>query len=229
MHLLVSTFATAALSLYLVLSPPIAGGAQPGLPDLPPAVCKTLTDEFSRLASRDEAQLGALLNRVAWAHRAEGFGLSRKDFGNHTESPAGPIAVDILHRRSDNLLWDVIVDAGSPTSRPSCGQSIGPPPASNRPWVAPVDPGHTEPPPPPPPTCEACERERAALLQDVAGKQARIVDLELEVDSLRARALGAEQERDAARAAIGPLEAKIRELEARRCSFEWKSFGCRLK
>jgi len=134
---------------------PMAAHGQ-DFPSLPGNVCKTLTDDFDAVKKRNggsvpDSELGALLNRVAWTHRGESFGLSRKTGGHNVESPVGRIASDILHRQSDNLIWDVIVDAGAPSARVNCGGALGPMGDPNRPWVAPVDAGGPPPPPPPPP------------------------------------------------------------------------------
>jgi len=84
------------------------------------------------------AELGQLLNTVAWNNRGAGWGLSGKDFGNFCPSPVGSIACDILHHQPTNLIYDVFTDSEG-AATPTWG-SGGPPPGANRPWVAPVQP-----------------------------------------------------------------------------------------
>lgn len=84
------------------------------------------------------AELGQLLNTVAWNNRDTGWGLSGKNFGNFCPSPAGSIACDILHHQPTNLIYDVFIDSeGAATPTWGSGKS---PPDVNRPWVAPVQP-----------------------------------------------------------------------------------------
>lgn len=116
----------------------------PQEPNLPADVCATLHEERAKLPTPlDGVQLGEMLNRVAWRHRAQGWGLSGKNFGTHVDSPAGKIAHDVLHRNTDNRIWDVLVAAGE-ASTPTCGPALGVQTDPQRPWVAPVDPGGTE-------------------------------------------------------------------------------------
>ncbi len=121
-------------------------------PYLPDNVYATLVAVCNRHPGpvQDSRLLGDILNEVAWTHRAEGFGLSRKDSGTHVDSPVGPIAEDVLQRNTDNHHWDVLQSAGvgyplQPTQGPSIGVMTDP----NRPWVAPVQPA-TAPPVQPP-------------------------------------------------------------------------------
>ena len=59
-----------------------------------------------------DAELGALLNAVAWKNRDAGWGLSRKDFGEQCSSPVGQIACDILYHKPSNTIFDVLYAAG---------------------------------------------------------------------------------------------------------------------
>jgi hypothetical protein len=137
-----------ALLLLALLTVPAISHAQA----LPADVCSTLRAVRGSEAITSNAQLGAMLNQVAWTHRASGIGLNRKNGGNNCESPAGKVACDILQRQSDGVAWDVFGSAGpgEPTTV-NCGGAIDPITDPSRPWVAPVDPGGTVTPPPPPP------------------------------------------------------------------------------
>ncbi|MGH9312283.1 MAG: hypothetical protein ACRD1S_03695 [Vicinamibacterales bacterium] len=67
------------------------------------------------------AQIGEYLNRVAWEHRAEGWGLLRKTGGTRCPAPQGvEIACDILIHQPTQLHFDVLIDStgvGTPTWR----------------------------------------------------------------------------------------------------------------
>jgi hypothetical protein len=117
-------------------------------PTLPDDVFLTLVEVCDRHPGpvQEDRLFGDILNEVAWRHRDQGFGLSRKAAGRHVESPVGPIAEDVLQRR-DGHHWDVLGGAavGQPL-RPGRSQSIGVMTDPNRPWVAPVEPaGHVPP------------------------------------------------------------------------------------
>jgi hypothetical protein len=59
------------------------------------------------------SQLAEMLNRVAWDHRAEGWGLLRKTAGNRCPAPQGvDVACDILVYAPTAWHFDVIIDAG---------------------------------------------------------------------------------------------------------------------
>jgi hypothetical protein len=150
-------------------------------------------------------QKGELLNRVAWKHRAKGWGLSRKTGGHNCPSPVGQIACDILHHKPTDTLWDALADNG-----PIWGKAH---PHNNpdRPWVAPVAPGNSGPVDPPPPS------------DDVEKLKARIKELEAQafqsfkaIVELTNRALTAEGERDAARKQLEEIQAAMDQIQAER-------------
>ncbi|HBB49689.1 TPA: hypothetical protein DEQ22_03205 [Candidatus Nomurabacteria bacterium] len=85
-----------------------------------------------------DAELGALLNAVAWKNRDAGWGLSRKDFGEQCSSPVGQIACDILYHKPSNTIFDVLYAAGE-VSTPTW-DALGQNTDTRRPWVAPVQP-----------------------------------------------------------------------------------------
>ena len=115
---------------------------------LPDAVFQTLCDERAKFGAIPNAeQLGIILNNTAWAHRGQGFGLSRKDNGAKAPFPGGDppfIAHDILMLQ-DGTAWDCLIGAGA-EAVPSQGESfVITDPA--REWVAPVQPQGQPPPP----------------------------------------------------------------------------------
>lgn len=109
---------------------------------LPAHVYDTLVDlceDYPEPAVTDTAHIGAILNRVAWIHRAEGWGLSRKTGGTRIDSPVGEIAEDIL-QLPDGRHYDVLIAAGlGRPLQPSRGSNIGTIDLRARPWVPPVD------------------------------------------------------------------------------------------
>jgi hypothetical protein len=117
---------------------------------LPNHVFKTLQQVAGRYpGAASDAILGKVLNEVAWVHRKEGFGLSRKDGGRYIVHPVlGPIAEDIL-QLSDGTHWDVLEGAGHGNPlKPHQGESIVP--NTPRAWVAPIEPSPEVIIPPPP-------------------------------------------------------------------------------
>lgn len=87
---------------------------------------------------QQDAHLGEILNEVAYRHRAEGWGLSQKRFGRHVQSPAGPVAEDILQLPNGHH-FDVLGGAGVGLPlQPRRATSIGIIDLASRPWVAPV-------------------------------------------------------------------------------------------
>jgi len=190
-----------------------AGSA--GAQVLPEPVCATLRAERATYgATPTSAELGALLNAVAWAHRADGWGLSAKAAGSRCPWPGpGDVACDILHRRTDGLIWDVLIAAGE-RAEPSCVEALGPQTDPERPWVAPVDPGGGAPPPPPGPVPgDQLEALRAA----VAAVGARLESLTAPIEQGRADSREAAERTVALEAALA--EARV-ELAAVATSLE---------
>jgi hypothetical protein len=113
--------------------------AKPRLPDHVYQTLKDICAAYPWSVVQSDEHLGELLNAVAWRHRAEGWGLSRKTGGRHVDSPAGPIAEDILQTQ-DGHHYDVLGSAarGNPL-RPWQAESIGIIDLRARPWVAPVE------------------------------------------------------------------------------------------
>lgn len=97
-----------------------------------------------------EDQPAKILNAVAWANRADGWGLSVKPHGNHVLSPQGVfVAYDILHHKPTNKLFGCFTNELRADvnwgEEPYHGDPVG------RPWLAPIDPGASVPAPTPTP------------------------------------------------------------------------------
>jgi hypothetical protein len=72
-----------------------------------------------------QPQMGELLNRVAWEHRAEGWGILKKTAGFRCPAPQGvTVACDILVHAPTVWHYDVLINAGI-ESRPAW-QDVGP-------------------------------------------------------------------------------------------------------
>jgi hypothetical protein len=105
----------------------------------------TLRTERGRYgATISLAEAGEILNKVAWAHRSGGWGLSRKENGSKCPSRVGNIACDVLYHQPTNTLYDVF-EAGPNDSSPRAParpvfNRIGPNTDRSRPWVAPAQP-----------------------------------------------------------------------------------------
>jgi hypothetical protein len=100
-------------------------------------------------------QLGALLNAVAWAHRAEGYGLLSKPTGASCRQPqtGTPVSRDILMLAGSGRIFDVLIDAEG-QAKPTWDEKTALSPSR---FVPPVDstipiPDPPPPPPPPPPS-----------------------------------------------------------------------------
>lgn len=119
-------------------TPPEEGGPPPSGEEPASLLLDVQVERAKYGALMTPGETGQLLITVAWNNRAVGWGLSGKDFGTFCPSPAGPIACDILHHQPTNILYDVFTDSGN-TNGP-IWNNAGPPPGTNRPWVAPVQP-----------------------------------------------------------------------------------------
>jgi len=124
------------------------------LPDHVYATVVRLSAPYADRPVPDGYTMGAILNAIAWTHRDEGWGLSRKTSGKRVDSPVGEIAEDILHHRPTGLLYDIWIgaDVGRPLYVPSVIVDVGPPQSPDRVFVAPVQPVGVTPIPPGPVT-----------------------------------------------------------------------------
>lgn len=100
-----------------------------------------------------EAQLGEMLNAVAWTHRAEGWGVIRKPSGANCPQPQTGIRMskDLLMQLPSADYYDVLIDSDG-AATPTWGYKGVGDPAS---FLAPVDAAVPIPPPqpnPPPPS-----------------------------------------------------------------------------
>lgn len=123
-------------------------------------------------------ELCAILNAVAWKHRADGWGLSAKPWPTNCRRADGVfVAHDILHHKPTDQLFDVFVGAGAqaePTWNPVAHHNH-----PERPWVAPIAPPTSEPDPDPDPDPEPQPGDLGelllrlvALLEQIRGEQA---------------------------------------------------------
>lgn len=183
--------------------------------ELPADVCKTLKAVRGSGPITSKEQLADMLNRVAWTHRATGWGLSTKKTGNRCPRTldGAEVACDVLHHQPTNELWDVFIaaDPGTPTT-PTCTQMVGKATDPNRPWLAPIDPQG-----PDPKDQEIAELKKKLAEADaaLAGARGRITELEGALGACQARTGELEgqvatvtTERDEARQKLAECEAK---------------------
>jgi hypothetical protein len=151
---------------------------------------------------QEDFHIGEILNAVAWRHKQDGWGLSRKTGGKHIDSPVGPIAEDILQLPDGNH-FDVLggIDVGQPL-RPGRASSIGIINLRGRPWVAPKDHnitwwGATNPPKDEPPVTEKpetkcefkpceCKCSNTEVLEAIQSLRDRIDELATHFDGIGA-------------------------------------------
>lgn len=199
-------------------APPPAPPAPPREQSLPAAACAVLQSERAKLPSSLSAlchenpsacPLGAILNAAAWAAREQGLGVSRKTGGNHTDSPVGKIAIDVLMLK-DGTYWDVFV-AADDQAGVNCGPSAGTITDPNRGWVAPVQPGGTIPTPPKPeptPSCSACESALAERTKERDDARREREDLRSDLHNTRNERDAAVRERDELQKTLWELQSK---------------------
>lgn len=155
-----------------------------------------------------------LINAVAWANRADGWGLNSKTGGTRGRRYDGAeVAHDVLHNQRTNILYDVLVAAGG-HSTPTWNE-LGPNGNSSRPWVAPIAPQGEEPEPvdpdPPPVDLSAVVAALAALGQELAAHRAML-------EAIPALAAG-ERER---------IEAVVKDVAARLDRIAFPSYSGRI-
>jgi hypothetical protein len=161
--------------------------AKPRLPDHVYQTLKEVCAAYPWSVVQSDEHFGEILNAVAWRHRGEGWGLSRKTGGRHVDSPVGPIAEDILQTQ-DGHHYDVLGSAarGNPL-RPGQADSIGIIDLRARPWVAPVEHrlswetnggGGTDTPTDPPIVTPPATVDLSAVLASLARIESRLSALE---------------------------------------------------
>lgn len=125
-------------------------------------------------------ELGAILNEVAWRHRADGWGVNAKPNGFNVPQPLTGIAIasDILHHQPTNKIYDVLISAGERAEPAWQEQGVMNDPT--RPWVAPMPVGDVDPPPVPPPTetCKFTPCDVTVILDALADIHERLVAIE---------------------------------------------------
>lgn len=196
--------------------PPIVTPPPP--PPAPPQEPASLIDDVRALragypSTLSPAQLGELLNRVAWKNRAAGWGLLAKPGGNNCPAPSGVlVGCDILFHKPSGLHYDVLGAAGDPGGSIPSWSADGPMDVSR--WVASTDPGGASA-PAPTPTPTPAPDQTAALRAQIDGLQQQLAymtqhakDLDQQVADVQALQHQAEAARDQAQAALAAERAK---------------------
>lgn len=186
----------ALLAIFLLLT--VTARAQDGQSPNILATVQRLRAEYPTPMS--PAQVGELLNRIAWEHRAEGWGLLRKTGGTMCPVPQGGHAsCDILIHGPSVRHFDVLADAESVAT--PVWRDVGPcvlGPSSGcamANFLAPVQPaGQPEPVPPQPvpdPNISRLFEQMKALTQTVEALRVW-ADERFAAQHMQQQALGAE-------------------------------------
>lgn len=185
---------------------------------LPAEVCKTVKSIRGSGPITSPGQLADMLNAMAWAHRADGWGVSTKRGGNRCPRFDGQdIACDILHHKPTNQLWDVFVAAGvgEPTNV-TCSQMVGVGTDPNRPWLAPIEPqgggGGTDP-----------------KDQEIAELKKKLAEADAALTSARGRITELEGALNACQARTGELEGQVATVTTERDEARQKLAECEAK
>ena len=115
----------------------------------PDSLLESVRDERAKYGTPlKNAEMGQLINAVAWKHRADGWGLAAKSTGAHTKQPRTNrrISRDLLVHQPSEQMYDVLIDVAF-EARPGWG---GPMPMDMV-FVAPVLPTGEVPGPSPKP------------------------------------------------------------------------------
>lgn len=100
----------------------------------------------------DDNQCVELLNEAAWIHKAEGYGLSRKEFGTRGLRYDGQECCHDVLMLQDGRYWDCLGEAGKASIPIWSATPNGIITDERRGWVAPIVPqGGVNPHPPDPP------------------------------------------------------------------------------
>ena len=190
--------AVAVLALVLVAAP---AGAQSSLLGDVIAARQAYGPTLSR------ADVGALLNAVAWTHRAAGWGLLSKPTGANCPHAGTAIACDILVHAPSGLHFDVLIDAEN-VARPTWDNK-GPIDLAR--FLAPIDAGPVTPAP--------GSTGQTTVSSDVTPGWvplvARLEALERAVQALNATVPAVEQRVDEARAVAADAAGQADTLAAR--------------
>lgn len=140
------------------------------------SMMETLTALRARYgATMSDDQCATLMNDAAWAHRAEGYGLSNKDGGTHGHRAGDneDVCHDVLMLK-DGTYWDALGSAGAastPNFREDAPSGLITDPT--RYWIAPIAPvgsgtGTTPQPPVTQPPGLTADQVRAIVREEVA-------------------------------------------------------------
>lgn len=213
---------------------------------LPSALCQALNAELSHITrfpkspltpaqlTQRRNELGPALNRVAWAFRATGIGMSRKDSGNRCPIPGGTtVACDVFMVESGTY-WDVLrgSDGGEPYPQLVCGGGpAGTITQENRKRLAPVDPGVVTVPPPTDtdddgPLIDSLRAQVGQLRVELNAMTAARDAMQKSRDEKYAQLLDWDKQLQAAQITINNLQIKIAGVSCRAlfgvpCSLRW--------
>lgn len=168
-------------------------------------------------ARMTEAEVGAMLNQIAWEHRADGWGLLRKTGGTRCPVPqGGEASCDILIHAPSVRHFDVLGDvdgAATPTWRDVGPCVLGPSSGCEMArFLAPVPPSGQPVPEPQPVPVPQPDPNIPRLFEQIAALTRTVEALRMWADE---RFAASHQELQRLGADVSTLRARVELLEAR--------------
>lgn len=150
----------------------------------------------------------ALCNAVAWIHRAEGFGLSRKTSGTRGRRHDGQECCHDVVMLLDGRYWDILTAAGGASTPNWSSTPNGRITDPARGWLAPIAPKDTPVPVPNPPTLTPIPVPTPAPVCQAVDLSPRLNTLSAQVELLRASVAMMDTR-------VGVVEARLEGLAGR--------------
>lgn len=150
----------------------------------------------------------ALCNAVAWIHRAEGFGLSRKTSGTRGRRHDGQECCHDVVMLLDGRYWDILTAAGGASTPNWSSTPNGRITDPARGWLAPIAPKDTPVPVPNPPTPTPIPVPTPAPVCQAVDLSPRLNTLSAQVELLRASVAMMDTR-------VGVVEARLEGLAGR--------------
>lgn len=205
-----------------------------------PVQAQTLLEPMTKLRASypptvTRAQVGEMLNQIAWAHRADGWGLLKKTGGNRCPAPHGvDVSCDILIHAPSGKHFDVLADSegvATPVWRDVGPCVLGPGSGCDMAnFLAPIAPANSPQPIPEPPADSPQPIDLSAVYAQIDWLKAAIESQRAEIAALRDYAGTLRDMIHGQTQATETLALRMQLLESRPiftgCSTSW--FGLRL-
>ena len=186
------------------------------------SLIETVKDVRARYgAMMSDDQCVELCNAVAWTHRSEGWGLSKKESGTRGRRYDGQECAHDVLVDAQGVEWDILTAAGR-ESTPTWGKTGGVA-RPGREWVAPIEPKgavvtpptpNPTPTPPPAVTCKYAPTDLTGVLAELRAIRAKLEVADARVDALRERleSINAEMHQ----MVVGQVQGLLEAIQARR-------------